>query len=93
MDAGEPGALLTIEMLPVAAPAAVGVKTAENEALLPALIFIGMLAPLTLNPVPEADAPVTVNVAVPAFVRVTVCVPLLPTETLPKGTFAGLIVS
>jgi len=93
IDAGEPGALLTIEMLPVAAPAEVGAKMAENEALLPALIVIGMLAPLVLNPVPEAVAPVTVNVPVPAFVSVTVCVPLLPTETLPYATLAGLIVS
>jgi hypothetical protein len=93
IDAGEPGALLTIEMLPVAAPAEVGAKMAENEALLPALIVIGMLAPLVLNPVPEAVAPVTVNVPVPAFVSVTVCVPLLPTETLPNATLAGLIVS
>ncbi len=80
-------------MLPDAAPAAVGVKIAENEALLPALIVIGMLAPLMLNPVPDGDAAVTVNVAVPALVSVTVCVPLLPTDTLPKATLAGLIVS
>jgi hypothetical protein len=93
IDAGEPGALLTIEMLPVAAPADVGAKMAENEALLPALIVIGMLAPLMLNPVPEGVALVTVNVPVPAFVSVTVCVPLLPTETLPNATLAGLIVS
>jgi hypothetical protein len=93
IDAGEPGALLTIEMLPVAAPAEVGAKMAENEALLPALIVIGMLAPLILNPVPEGDALVTVKVPVPAFVSVTVCVPLLPTETLPNATLAGLIVS
>jgi len=85
--------LLTIEMLPVAAPVEVGVKLAENDALLPALIVIGMLPPLILNPVPDADAWVTVNVAFPAFVSVTVCDPLLPTETLPKATLAGLIVS
>ncbi len=93
IDAGEPGALLAIAMLPVEAPEVVGVKIAENEALLPALIVIGMVAPLMLNPVPEADALVTVNVPVPAFVSVTVCVPLLPTETLPNATLAGLIVS
>jgi hypothetical protein len=91
--AGEPGALLTIEMLPVAAPTEVGLKLAENDALLPALMLIGMLAPLMLNPVPEGDAAVTVNVAVPALVSVTVCVPLLPTDVLPKATLAGLIVS
>lgn len=93
IDAGEPGALLTIEMLPVAAPAEVGLKMAENDALPPALMVIGTLAPLMLNPVPEGDALVTVNAPVPALVSVTVCVPLLPTETFPKATLAGLIVS
>jgi hypothetical protein len=93
MVAGEPGALLAIAMLPVAAPAELGVKRAENEALLPALIVIGMLAPLMLNPVPEGEAAVTVNAALPALVNVTVCVPLLPTDTLPKAMLAGLIVS
>ena len=85
--------MLTMEMLPVVAPAAVGVKIAENDALLPALIVIGMVAPLMLNPVPEGFAWVTVKVAFPAFVSVTVCVPLLPTDTLPKATLAGLIVN
>jgi len=51
---GEPGALLTIEMLPVELPAAVGANVALNEALLPALIVIGMLAPLTVYPAPDA---------------------------------------
>jgi hypothetical protein len=81
--AGEPGALLTIETLPVAAPEDVGAKTAANEALLPALIVIGRLAPLTLNPVPEADACVTVRAALPLFVSVIVWVALLPTDTFP----------
>jgi hypothetical protein len=54
--AGEPGALLTIETLPVAAPAVVGANTAENEPLLPALMLNGKLAALTLNPVPEAES-------------------------------------
>ncbi len=85
--------MLTIETLPVAAPVAAGAKIAENDALLPALIVIGMVAPLMLNPVPEDVAWVTVKVAFPAFVSVTVCDPLLPTETLPKATLAGLIVN
>ena len=54
--AGEPGALLTTEIPPEAAPADVGAKVAVNDALLPALMFIGMVAPLMLNPVPEAIA-------------------------------------
>ena len=85
--------MLTIEMPPDTAPVTVGAKMAENETLLPALIVIGILAPLMLNPVPEDVAWVTVNAAFPAFVSVTVWDPLLPTETLPKATLAGLIVS
>ena len=70
--AGEPGALLTIEMPPVAAPAEVGAKVAVNDALLPALMFIGIVAPLMPNPAPEAVAWVTVRVALPEFVKVIV---------------------
>jgi hypothetical protein len=46
--AGDPAALLTTEMLPLALPADVGAKIALNEALDPALIVIGMVGPLTL---------------------------------------------
>ena len=81
--AGEPGALLTIEILPDAAAADVGAKVAVNEALLPALMVIGIVAPLTLNPVPEADAWVTVRVPLPEFVKVIICGTLLPTATFP----------
>jgi hypothetical protein len=81
--AGEPGELLTTEMLPVAAPADVGAKVAVNDALLPALIVIGIVAPLILNPAPEAVACVTVRVAFPEFVKVIVWGALLPTATLP----------
>ena len=91
--AGEPGALLTIEIPPVTLPTADGENFAVNEALLPALIVIGIVAPLMLNPVPEGNAWVTVNAAFPGFVSVTVCDPVLPTATLPKVTLAGLIVS
>jgi hypothetical protein len=37
--------------------------------------------------VPDAVADATVNVALPEFVSDTVCVPVLPTFTLPKFTF------
>jgi hypothetical protein len=46
--AGDPTALLTTEMLPLALPADVGAKIALNEALDPALIVIGIVGPLTL---------------------------------------------
>jgi hypothetical protein len=91
--AGEPGALLTTEIPPESLPTAGGENFAVNDALLPAAIVIGMLAPLMLNPVPEGDAWVTVNEAFPEFVNVTVCDIVLPTDTLPNVTLAGLIVS
>ena len=91
--AGEPGALLTIEIVPVSLPEAGGVNFAVNEALLPAFIVIGMVAPLMLNPVPDGITCVTVNAAFPGFVSVIVCERLLPTATLPNATLAGLIVS
>ena len=91
--AGEPGALLTIEIPPVSLPTAGGENFAVNDALLPALIVRGMVAPLMLNPVPEGNAWVTVNAAFPGFVNVTVCDAVLPTATLPKVMLAGLIVS
>ena len=54
-------------------PAAeVGAKVAVNDALLPALMFIGIVAPLMPNPAPEAVAWVTVRVALPEFVKVIV---------------------
>jgi len=52
--AGEPAALLTIEMPPVTAPAEVGAKVALKDAPAPALIVIGRPAPLTPNPEPVA---------------------------------------
>jgi hypothetical protein len=54
--AGEPGALLETEILPVAAPADVGANFAVKDALLPALIVIGIVAPLILKPVPDTVA-------------------------------------
>ena len=91
--AGEPGALLTTEILPDAAPADVGAKVAVNDTLLPALMFIGIVAPLMPNPVPEAVACEIVTLAEPEFVSVIVCDPLLPTATEPKLTLPGLALS
>jgi hypothetical protein len=83
--AGDPAALLAIEIEPVALPAAAGVNVVLNDALAPAATVIGKL-PFTLKPLPAAVAEVIVNVALPEFVSETVCVPVLPTFTLPKLT-------
>jgi hypothetical protein len=90
---GEPGALLVIEAVPLALPAVVGENVALKEVLCPGLRVSGAVMPLMVNPVPDALAAEMVTLAVPEFVNVTVCDPLLPTSTLPKLTLAGLGVS
>src|SRR6266849_5968927 len=54
--AGDPGALLLMEMLPDALPVDAGKNCAVKEILEPALIVCGKLKPLRLNPVPEPVA-------------------------------------
>jgi hypothetical protein len=83
--AGDPAALLAIEIDPVALPAAAGVKVVLNDALAPATTDIGNV-PCTAKPLPDAVAELIVSVALPEFVNETVCVPVLPTFTLPKLT-------
>ena len=53
---GEFGALLTIEIVPVADPPVIGENCAVNEVDLPAARVKGVVKPLMLNPEPEADA-------------------------------------
>ena len=81
---GDVGALLTIEMLPEAAPADVGTKNALIVVVFPALTFKGRENPLTENPVPDAVSWLMVKVAVPVLVMIKVWDKLLPTTTLPK---------
>ena len=87
------GALLVIEMLPVALPATEGENCAVNVLFCPALIVNGVDKPLILKPVPVTLAAEIVTLAVPEFVSAIVCDPLLPTTTLPKLTLAGLAAS
>jgi hypothetical protein len=50
----------------------------------------GVERPLALKPAPVVAIAEIVALALPEFVSVTVCWPLLPTETLPNETVAGL---
>ena len=68
-----------METLPLTLPVVVGVNVAVNEVFPPALIVAGRVSPLTVKPVPVAVAAVIVTLAVPEFVSVTDCDPLLPT--------------
>ncbi len=91
--AGDPGALLVMEMLPEALPATVGANVAISVVLSPGLRVIGTVNPLMLKPDPDALSVEIVRGPFPEFVRVILCVALLPTVTLPKLTLDGLIVS
>jgi hypothetical protein len=83
-NSGELGALLVIVIVPVSWLSTVGLKAAETLALWPALNETGSLGPEAVNPVPVTEIAETVNISVPLFVSVTVCVALWPTATVPK---------
>ncbi len=93
MVMGEPGASLAIEMLPLVPPTEGGVKLAEKLTLWPALSVIGMDNPAMAKLVPETPAEEIVILAVPEFVRVIGCDPVLPTATLPKLMLVGVTMS
>ena len=93
MAMGAPAALLANEMLPLAPPAEDGVKLAESATFWPALSVVGVGNPAMAKPEPETLAEEIVMLAVPEFVTVMDCDPLLPTATLPKLTLVGLAVS
>lgn len=87
---GEFGALLLIEIFPVALPPVVGANFAEKDALWPAAIVRGAERPLMLKPVPETLACEIEILADPELVKVMVEDPFEPTVTLPNPTVCGL---
>lgn len=87
--AGEFVAVLTNETDPDAAPLVPGVNVRVTWLVVPAAIANGNVNPVTLNPDPVTLAAETVTEPVPVFERVTVCVVLNPTTTLPKETLVG----
>ena len=87
---GELGALLTSETVPVTLPAALGVKTALNVALLPAAMVSGTVRPVMLKPLPDTVAWEIVTLALPALDNLMVCELLVPVITLPKLALVGV---
>ena len=83
-EVGEVSALLTIEMLPDAAPANVGRKAAVIVVCCPAFKFKGKVKPLTLKPAPDSVIWLTFNAAVPMFLRIRAWDNVLPATTFPK---------
>lgn len=87
---GLPEALLVTVIFPVALPIAVGANFTVIVALWDGFNVAGVANPLTLNPLPPATVLEICAAAVPVFVSVIVCVPLLPSATFPKLRLPGL---
>lgn len=87
---GEPGALLVIESVPDALPAACGANVAVSVAFCPGFTVAGRLRPFAEKPAPDADAAEIVSAAVPVLLSVTDCEPVAPTATFPKLMVGGL---
>ena len=79
-----------IVMLPDTVPVAVGTNETAKFAVAPAAIVCPVLSPVALKPDPVVLTWLMVMVALPEFVSVMVCEPLVPTTTLPKFTLPGL---
>jgi hypothetical protein len=76
---------------PVTAPAAVGANFTPNVVSCPGANVNGRLSPVTLKPAPVTVACEIVRLAPPVFCKVSVCVALLPTTTVPKLKLLGLV--
>ena len=53
IDAGDPGALLLIEIFPEGLPLAVGENFTMKDVLPPGAMVAGIVRPATLNPMPD----------------------------------------
>ena len=84
MASGEFVALLATETLPVTPPALDGANVAVKVAACPGAMMSPEETPVALNPAPETVTFEIVTLEFPAFVRVTLCVLLPDTLTLPK---------
>jgi hypothetical protein len=87
---GEVDAFETIAMLPLAAPGVSGVKVVEKVKLCPAVRVRGVLKPLMPNPVPLKVTFEMMTLEPPELIKAAVCVPVLPTCTVPKLTGPAL---
>jgi hypothetical protein len=86
---GDPGALLTKLMLPLALPPVVGANWTRKLVLWFAVSVKGRVSPDILNAAPERLAAVIVSGPFPEFMTVAFSVAVPPTETLPKARVPG----
>jgi hypothetical protein len=84
------GELLAKVTLPETAPADVGAKLTVNAEALPGAMVSGRVRPDSAKTLPETVACVSVRLAEPGFVMVTVCELVMPSVTLPKATEVGV---
>jgi hypothetical protein len=80
------GSLLVIAKLPFPDPTAVGRNVNVNVAVCPVLMVLGVVIPLTANPVPVNVSSEMVRSEPPAFEMIKFSVLCVPTPTLPKST-------
>src|SRR2546426_671757 len=90
MVLGELAALLTSEMLPDALLVGVGANCTLKVLDCPAATVSGKVSPLMLKPAPVTGSCAMVRLALPEFVKVRFCTPVLPTSALPKLTLGGV---
>ena len=84
--------LTVIDRMLLAAPTAVGAKTTANVVLWFGASVSGRVRPVSLKPEPLKVACKIVRFVAPEFFRVSVCVWLVFTCTLPKVKLVGLAV-
>lgn len=83
------GSLLTMAMLPLAAPAVVGENVTVAWADCPALMVFGVVIPLIPNPFPVNVSMEMVKSAEPRLFKTKLAVPFNPFETVPKSIEVG----
>lgn len=89
MVAGELVALLVTEMVPEKLPVVVGAKATLMEVDCPAERVRGRARPVTLNPLPVKVSCERVSAELPALVRITLWVALVPVVKFPKPSEVG----
>jgi hypothetical protein len=90
MVKGEPGKLLVIETLPLAAPLTVGANVTVKDVVWPGFRLAGAAQPVRVNPGPVTVCAVIATGDVPVFDSVTGTDPLLPTGRLVNAMLGGV---
>jgi hypothetical protein len=89
MVTGELEAVLLTVAVPVRLPAEAGENSMPNEVACPAASVTGKEMLVCEKPVPETEILDTDTLALPLFVKVTVCVEFVPVVRLPKFMDVG----